>query len=159
MESAVVERKKSVKAKQVRAGFTTNGDYEKTRQDITALLYVPEDEDFVRPTRYALDLTLNLLENANAELVARGVKFPRGTASTSEKGGLYVFWEGNNHSLQLEVPPVHGGLFYLHLTNADGSLINKDVSAKTLADALTESSLFSSQRPGPQNASASAAAR
>ena len=52
MESAVIDREKDT--------FTTNGDYEQTRQEIISLLHVEEDEDFVRPTRYALDLTLNL---------------------------------------------------------------------------------------------------
>jgi len=150
MESAVIDRRKTA--------FTTNGEYEQTRQDVTSLLYIQEDEDFVRPTQYALDLTLNLLENANAELVISGIKFPRGTSSTSERGGLYVFWERHNHSVQLEVPPKHGGLFYLHIIRSNESLINRDVSVRTLADALTDSSLFSSQRLGPQNAPASAAA-
>ena len=130
MESAVIDREK--------ATFTTNGDYERTRQEITSLLYIQEDEDFVRPTQYALDLTLNLLENANAELVIRGTKFPRGTSSTSERGGIYVFWEENGKSIQLEVPPEAGGLFYIHVVSLDKSVMNKDGSASTLADALAD---------------------
>lgn len=128
MESAVIDREK--------ARFTTNGDYEQTRQEITSLLYIQEDEDFVRPTRHALDLTLNLLEDANAELMARGTQFPRGTSSTSDKGGIYVFWEMNSQSVQLEVPSRNSGLFYIHVISPAGSFMDKNVSARTLADAL-----------------------
>ncbi len=151
MESAVIDREK--------ATFTTSGDYEQTRQEITSLLYVQEDEDFVRPTQYALDLTLNLLENANAELIARGTQFPRGTSSTSERGGVYVFWEDNGRSIQLEVPSKNGGMLYIHVMSLDKSIINKDVSANTLADALADAKLLGSQRLGTKNAPASAAAR
>ena len=151
MESAVVDRE--------RTRFTTNGDYEQTRQEITSLLYVQEDEDFVRPTQYALDLTLNLLEDANAELIARGAQFPKGTSSTSDKGGIYVFWDMNSQSVQLEVPPRNGGMFYIHVISPDGSLMDKDVSARRLANVLADIRLLSSQRLGTKNAPASAAAR
>ncbi len=151
MGSAVINREK--------AAFTTNGDYEQTRQEITSLLYVQEDEDFVRPTRYALDLTLNLLEDANAELIARSTQFPGGTSSTSDKGGIYVFWEKNSQSVQLEVPPRDGGMFYIHVISLDNSVMNKDVSARTLADALADVKSLRSQRLGTTNAPASAAAR
>jgi hypothetical protein len=151
MKSAVTDREK--------ATFTTNGEYEQTRQETTSLLYIQEDEDFVRPTRHALDLTLNLLEDANAELIAHGTHFPRGTSSTSDKGGIYVFWEENGKSIQLEVPPRDGGMLYIHVISLDNSVMNRDVSANTLADALADVKLFSSQRLGTKNAPASAAAR
>ena len=89
----------------------TTREYELTRRDITSLLYLEEDEDFVRPTQYALDLTLSLLENANSELTIRGKQFPRGTSSTSDRGGIYVFWEMDSQSVQLEVPPQNGECF------------------------------------------------
>jgi len=151
MESAVIDREK--------ATFTTNGDYEQTRQEITSLLYVQEDEDFVRPTHYALDLMLNLLENTNAELVIRGTQFPRGASSTSERGGIYVFWEENGRSIQLEVPSKNGGMFYIHVTSQDGSFMDRDVTARRLADALADAKLLSSQRLGTKNVPASAVAR
>ena len=151
MEGGVVDREK--------AAFTTNGDYEQTRQEITSLLYVEEDEDYVRPTQYALDLTLNLLEDANAELITRSAQFPRGTSSTSDKGGIYVFWDVNSQSVQLEVPPCNGGLLYIHVTSPGKSLLNKDVSAKTLADALTVANPSGRRRLGTTNATASPAAR
>lgn len=151
MESAAIDREK--------AAFTTNGGYEQTRQAITSLLYVQEDEDFVRPTRYALDLTLNLLEDANAELIARGAQFPRGTSSTSDKGGIYVFWEMNSQSVQLEVPPRKDGMFYIHVISQEESFLDRNVSARKLADALAEIHLFSSQSLGTKNALASSAAR
>ena len=139
--------------------FTTNLEYELTRQDITAMLYFEEDEDFVRPTQYALNLTLSLLENANTELVARGILFPRGTSSTSDKGGIYVFWDVNSQSVQLEVPPCNGGVFYIHVTSPGKSLLNKNVSAKTLADALAVANPPGRRRLGTTNATASSAAR
>ena len=159
MESAVIERVKTEDLEQTKSLFTTNGDYEQTRQATTALLFVEEDEDFVRPTRHALDLTLKMLESANAELVGRGIKFPYGSSSTSESGGICLFWEKNGQSVQLEVPPKNGGMLYVHVISLNESLMNKEVTAKTLADALTDFSLSSGQRPGAKNAPVSAAAR
>ena len=139
--------------------FTTNGEYEQTRQEVTSLLYMEEDEDFVRPTRHALDLTLNLLEDANAELITRSTQFPRGTSSTSDKGGIYVFWDVNSQSVQLEVPSYNGGVFYIHVTSPGKSSLNKNVSAKTLADALAVANPSGRRRLGTTNATASSAAR
>ena len=122
--------------------FTLNGDYQKTRREITELLYIEEDEDFTRPTSFALDLALDLLENANAKLVNQGHLFPRGASSTSENGGIYIFWRKKEASIQLEVPPREGGLYYIHVINRGNSSMNRNVSPETLADTLTEFNLW-----------------
>lgn len=142
-----------------RSGFSTNREYELARWNVTSLLYIEEDEDFVRPTQYALDLTLSLLEDANAELITRGAQFPRGTSSTSDKGGIYVFWEMNSRSVQLEVPYQKGGMFYIHVISPDGSFMDKDVSAKRIADALAVANPSGSRKLGTKNVPASSAAR
>lgn len=137
--------------------FTLNGDYQKTYRQITGLLYIEEDEDFTRPTRFALDFTLDLLENANAELINRGKQFPRGTSSTNEKGGIHIFWQGKGASIQLEVPARESGLYYIHVIAGANSLMRRKVSAKALADTFAEHDLLGSQKLG-NNATASATA-
>ena len=138
--------------------FTMNGDYNHTRRDVTDLLFIQEDEDYVRPTPYALDLALELLENTNAELLSQGKAFPRGTSSASESGGIYLFWEKDGLTIQLEVPPRDGGLHYIHTIAPDVSIMRRDVSAKTLADTLADGDLSGSRRRGTANAPASAVA-
>jgi len=138
--------------------FTANGDYNCTRREVTALLYIQEDEDYVRPTPYALDLALELLENTNAELLSQGRTFPRGTSSASESGGIYIFWERIGMTIQVEVPFRDGGLYYIHTIASDVSVMRRDVSAKTLADTLADRNPSISRRPGTTNAPASAAA-
>lgn len=158
-ELAMTSRLPTPRARVGKSTHFANEEYEKTKQDVTSLLYIQEDEDYVRPTQHALDLTLGLLENANAELATRSAKFPRGTSSTSDRGGIYVFWEKNGRSIQLEVPPKNGGMFYIHITSQDRSFMDRDVTAKRLADALADAKLFSSQRLGTKNVPASAAPR
>ncbi|MGI4791964.1 MAG: hypothetical protein ACRYFS_24340 [Janthinobacterium lividum] len=157
MESAVIDAAKPEELRQAKIIFTTNGKYEQTRQSVTSLLFAEEDEEFMHPTQYALDLTLSLLENANADLVTRGTQFPRGTSSTSDRGGVYLFWEENGNSIQLEVPPKNGGMLYIHFVSSQESIMNKNVSSVALADALTK--LTSSRKLGISRVPASAATR
>lgn len=142
----------------VRRTFTMNGEYQETRQGVTSLLYVEEDEDFARPTPYALGLALDLLENTNAELITHGNEFPKGVSSASGTGGIYIFWGDKDVSVQLEVPPRDGGMFYIHVMSRAGSSMNRNVCAKALADALAASSPSNSRRLGVENAPASAVA-
>ena len=112
--------------------------YNKTRQSLMALLDEEEDEDYTRPTHYAFNLAFDLLDGANAELLVQGTPFPLGSASASEKGGVYIFWERDQTSVQLTVPPKEGGLYYLHVIVRGKSTLLQDVSAGRLAEELTQ---------------------
>jgi hypothetical protein len=105
--------------------------YQKTRQDLLALSEMEEDEDYTRPTKYALDLTLDLLETCRNEMASHGDFFPRASSSASEKGGLYLFWEEEEGSIQLTVPPVDGGMYSLHvLYDGQSSMIRGGIPQK-----------------------------
>ena len=111
--------------------------YKRTRQDVTELLFLEEDEDYTRPSAYAFNQVFGLLEDANWELSSRRQPFPRGVPSASENGGIYLFWREKSFSVQLEIPTAPGGFCYLHTIVAGVSTINRDVSAATLAEALS----------------------
>lgn len=115
--------------------------YKKTRQDVTELLFLEEDGDYTRPFAYAFNQVFGLLEDANWELSSRRQSFPRGVPSASEHGGIYLFWRKNGISVHLEIPPAPGGLCYLQMITPEKSTMNREVSAATLAEALSNYSL------------------
>ena len=132
--------------------------YQETRQALIDLLSLEEDEEYVRPTKYAFDLTLELIETCKNELLSQREIFPRGSSSTSEKGGLYLFWEGEEGSIQLTVPAAEGGMYSIHVLHAGQSFLIRDVTPQKLTEELASFNRRHLSMQGYTNAPASAVA-
>lgn len=99
------------------------------------LPYFEEDEDYTRPTLYSFQQACALLTEARCTLPTA---FPRASFSTSEMGGVQVYWRKPGFLLQLSLPAGANGNGYLHLLRDGAATIDPDPTGQTLAQSLTE---------------------
>lgn len=82
------------------------------------------------PTAHALTAAVKLLAEARSKLDA---PFPSASASTTDDGGVHVYWERLGRSLLLSVPADGDEVGFIYHRGPEGYGADKDVTATTLA--------------------------
>lgn len=82
------------------------------------------------PTEHALASTVKLL-SAVRPLV--GAVFLRASASTTDAGGIHVYWERPGRTVLLSVPPASNEVSFIYHRDRDGYAADKDVTPQSLA--------------------------
>lgn len=119
------------------------GGFTQTVRQIRELTVGDEADEYghLRPTEYALDITMKVLRralDAGVEYAARRdvrCPFPRGAVTTDESGGLRIEWLEDDAAVRLVIPAEDGGQSYIYHESGDdyGTV---DVSGGKLASWL-----------------------
>lgn len=82
------------------------------------------------PTEHAVASAINLLSAVHPLLRS---SFPLAAVSTTDDGGIHVYWERPERTLLLSVPPDSGALGFIYHRDRDGYAADKDVTPHSLA--------------------------
>jgi hypothetical protein len=111
----------------------TSGEYEIVNERLDGLRVI-EDEEDVAPTAYAFDTTRRLLDDVYRIL---GYAFPRATFSTSQHGGIFIYWMKPGCTVQVTIPEQPDGLAYIHeMLDGQSAGVTEDVTGVNLARSL-----------------------
>ena len=99
------------------------------------LPYSEEDEDSTRPTEFSFKLACAILNETNTILQS---EFPRASFSTSETGGVRIYWRKSDFLIQLILPHNEGEKGYLQVLRHQVPNITYDISGQSLAVILNE---------------------
>ena len=98
----------------------------------------PRQDEYglLRPTGYAFNQAVSLLEYTAIVTARQGRSVPYGCASTDSRGGVRIEWIGTKCSLHLAIPPSPPDKSYLYHEIGDDFGTIDAVTAEVLADWL-----------------------
>jgi hypothetical protein len=89
-----------------------------------------DDPEYVKPTRHALLHVLAVLFLTHSVLQS---PFPRAAVSTSDDGGISLFWTKPNRGVQLTIAATTRGLSFIYHREGKTSVLDKHVGPQELA--------------------------
>jgi len=109
----------------------TNTQLQKLLHTLTDIFRDEEEE--VRPTTHAFELTYDLLVAAQEHI---SVPLPRATVSTDDAGGVFVFWRDGPRKLHLHMPSRAEEQSYLYHEEGTDYSVVYGISPVVLVDWL-----------------------